>query len=115
MILNIDLLLSTDGMLKFVDFGAAYVRPVALASSSSAPASRIRDPRAGEGDFAGTPMYLAPEVVRHEAEGAFGARDIWAVGCVVLELLTGRKPWDGFDNEWFVRRLSYKNVPLLTD
>lgn len=28
--------------------------------------------------------------------------DIWALGCVVLECVTGRKPWSNLDNEWAI-------------
>jgi len=28
--------------------------------------------------------------------------DIWSMGCVVLECVTGRKPWSNLDNEWAI-------------
>ncbi|KAL8117439.1 mitogen-activated protein kinase kinase kinase 20-like [Apium graveolens] len=39
----------------------------------------------------GTPMYLAPEAVTDCVQGF--ASDIWGVGCIVLEMLTGKHPW----------------------
>ena len=39
----------------------------------------------------GTPWYVAPEVVLSE-QYSFAA-DIWSIGCVALELLTGTPPW----------------------
>lgn len=48
--------------------------------------------------------YMAPEVIRaSERGGRMGAADIWSMGCVVLEITTGRKPWQHLDNEWYVR------------
>ncbi|PQQ00184.1 mitogen-activated protein kinase kinase kinase YODA [Prunus yedoensis var. nudiflora] len=41
--------------------------------------------------FGGTPMYLSPEAVVY---GIQQPSDIWALGCVVLQMLTGRHPWD---------------------
>lgn len=41
----------------------------------------------------GTPMYLSPEaVVEHVQEAP---SDVWAVGCIVLEMLTGKSPLGG--------------------
>ncbi|KAK4355227.1 hypothetical protein RND71_024198 [Anisodus tanguticus] len=41
--------------------------------------------------FSGTPAFMAPEVARGE-EQDFPA-DIWAVGCTVIEMVTGSHPW----------------------
>ncbi|XP_060973897.1 mitogen-activated protein kinase kinase kinase 20 [Cannabis sativa] len=40
----------------------------------------------------GTSLYLSPESVCEETQDQ--ASDIWALGCVVLEMLTGSPPWD---------------------
>ncbi|CAL8130502.1 unnamed protein product [Prunus armeniaca] len=40
----------------------------------------------------GTPMYLSPETVLDRIQEK--PSDIWALGCVVLKMLTGRHPWD---------------------
>ncbi|CAI9113843.1 OLC1v1014528C1 [Oldenlandia corymbosa var. corymbosa] len=39
----------------------------------------------------GTPMYLSPEVVGDGVQEL--PSDIWAFGCIVLEMLTGKPPW----------------------
>ncbi|MFS7971257.1 putative mitogen-activated protein kinase kinase kinase STE-STE11 family [Helianthus anomalus] len=39
----------------------------------------------------GTPMYFSPEVVIDGVQEA--PSDIWAVGCIVLEMLTANPPW----------------------
>ncbi|KAK6127929.1 hypothetical protein DH2020_038358 [Rehmannia glutinosa] len=45
----------------------------------------------------GTPMYLSPEaVIDNEQEMP---SDIWALGCIVLEMLTGKPPWDNDDGD----------------
>lgn len=51
-----------------------------------------RNPRScSMADFSGTPMFMAPEVARGEEQG-FEA-DIWAFGCLVIEMVTGANPW----------------------
>ena len=50
--------------------------------------------------LAGTPMYMAPEVIKNEKTGRLGSSDIWSMGCCLLEIVTGRKPWSNLDNEW---------------
>ena len=44
----------------------------------------------------GTPVFLAPEVVR-TGRHCFRS-DVWSVGCTVLNLLTGKLPWEDEDN-----------------
>ncbi|KAL8195363.1 hypothetical protein R6Q57_025766 [Mikania cordata] len=44
----------------------------------------------------GTPMFMAPEVARGEEQGF--AADVWALGCVVIEMATGFSPWLNVDD-----------------
>lgn len=66
-----NILVGTSGMLKLSDFGCA-----------------TRQSCKGIG---GTPLWMAPEVLRHEPLGS--AADIWSLGCTVIEMATGRPPW----------------------
>ena len=62
----------------------------------------------------GTPMYMSPEVIQGENPGRAGAVDIWSLGCVILEMATGRRPWANLDNEWAIMyNIAQGNPPPL--
>ncbi|EER39620.1 MAP kinase kinase kinase SskB [Histoplasma capsulatum H143] len=65
----------------------------------------------------GTPMYMSPELVRGEVghtSGRHGCMDIWSLGCVILEMATGNRPWAGVDNEWAIMyKIAQGNQPQL--
>ncbi|KAF8081667.1 hypothetical protein N665_0871s0005 [Sinapis alba] len=42
-------------------------------------------------EFSGTPAFMSPEVARGEGQ-SFPA-DVWALGCMVIEMATGLSPW----------------------
>lgn len=61
----------------------------------------------------GTPMYMAPETIKGEVSGKFGSMDIWSLGCCVLEMATGRRPWSNLDNEFAVMyHIAAGHLPL---
>ena len=51
------------------------------------------------GEVAGTYKYMAPEQVLGQAERVDGRTDLWALGVILYELLTGRQPFAGTDTE----------------
>ncbi|XBI18712.1 hypothetical protein VPH35_060416 [Triticum aestivum] len=66
-----------DGRARLTDFGCAR------AVDSLLP-------------MGGTPAFMAPEVARVEEQGP--ASDVWALGCTVVEMATGRAPWSDMND-----------------
>ena len=89
----LDILLDHNGIIKYVDFGAAKV----IARKGRTMANNDTKPNKS---MTGTPMYMSPESIRAEVPARAGSVDIWSLGCVVLEMATGRRPWANLDNEW---------------
>ncbi|PON61634.1 Serine/threonine protein kinase [Trema orientale] len=76
----------TGHQLKIADFGLAKEPGEVI------PRDRYKLRR-----FRGTPIYMSPESVQGRIETTL---DIWSLGCVVVEMCTGRRPWQlGVDYE----------------
>ncbi|TVT98913.1 hypothetical protein EJB05_55726, partial [Eragrostis curvula] len=71
-----NVVIGADGRAKLADFGCAR-----LAAGCERQI------------IGGTPAFMAPEVARGEEQGP--AADVWALGCTVVEMATGRAPWSG--------------------
>lgn len=67
--------------------------------------------------FVGTASYMAPEIfTKNAVEGHGRATDIWSIGCVVLEMLTGRRPWHDLDNSYQIMfRVGMGETPEIPD
>ena len=71
--------------------GHAHVADFGLALDESM--QRLR-----KGEIRGTPAYMSPEQVRGLTHRLDGRTDLWSLGVVLYELLTGRRPFRGQDH-----------------
>jgi eukaryotic-like serine/threonine-protein kinase len=81
-----NVVITPTGQAKVLDFGLA--RQVTDVQTAEATLSAVTEP-----SLAGTPAYMAPEILRG---GPADARsDVWALGVVIYEMATGRLPFHG--------------------
>ncbi|KAF8807311.1 Pkinase-domain-containing protein [Phlegmacium glaucopus] len=59
----------------------------------------------------GTIFWMAPEVVHTKKEGYNFKIDIWSVGCVVLEMWAGKRPWVGEETVVVMYKLFQSKLP----
>lgn len=77
-----NVLLSVEGMPKITDFGLAKQLDVDSGQTQS-------------GAILGTPSYMAPEQASGRSRDIGPASDIYALGAILYEMLTGRAPFKG--------------------
>jgi len=94
-----NIFMTRSGGVKVTDFGVAW-------AASQAPVTRA-------GDVVGTPHYLAPELV---AGGkASPASDIYALGCVLYQMISGSPPYEADSNVAVAIAHRESPVPDLAD
>ncbi len=65
------------------------------------------------GDILGTPQYMAPEQVRGDSAHADRRADVWALGVVLYETLTLRRPFEAATREALWRAIVEQDPPPL--
>ncbi|XP_068726656.1 mitogen-activated protein kinase kinase kinase 1-like [Montipora capricornis] len=76
---------STGQNIRIADFGAA-----------ARLATQITGAGEFQGQLLGTVAFMAPEVLRGESYGR--SCDVWSVGCVIIEMSTGKPPWNAHEH-----------------
>jgi eukaryotic-like serine/threonine-protein kinase len=89
-----NIMLTSDGQVKVLDFGLARATEgEAAASVSNSPTLSLAATQAGV--VLGTAAYMSPE--QSKGRVADKRTDVWAFGCVLYEMLTGRRAFEGED------------------
>ncbi|GAA5906712.1 hypothetical protein JCM6882_003280 [Rhodosporidiobolus microsporus] len=91
-----NILATKEGSIKLADFGVA---------------TRVGGP--SDSAVVGSPYWMAPEVV--DQTGATTSSDIWSLGALVIELLTGKPPYHFLDPMPALFRIVNDDCPPLPD
>jgi mitogen-activated protein kinase kinase kinase len=75
-----NILLDLDGTCKISDFGISKKTDNIYGNDVT-------------NSMQGSVFWMAPEVVQSQGQGYSAKVDIWSLGCVVLEMFAGRRPW----------------------
>src|SRR5690606_23896914 len=93
-----NILVDGQGNARVADFGLAGSRDLTRMTRSGAQI--------------GTPAYMAPEQVRAQRDRQGPATDVWALGAILYEALTGERPFTGSSlHELFERILTGRFEP----
>jgi serine/threonine protein kinase len=87
-----NVLMTAEGVPKITDFG--------LAKWVDVPSGHTQS-----GAIMGTPSYMAPEQARGEAKLTGPATDVYALGAILYEMVTGRPPFKGATAQETVHQL----------
>ncbi|RMJ18793.1 hypothetical protein BHE90_002039 [Fusarium euwallaceae] len=75
-----NILLDLDGTCKISDFGISKKTDNIYGNDKT-------------NSMQGSVFWMAPEVIQSQGEGYSAKVDIWSLGCVVLEMFAGKRPW----------------------
>jgi serine/threonine-protein kinase len=97
-----NLRVTPEGRVKILDFGLARLRAAEAESRANVAASTT-------GDVAGSPAYVAPELLRGAA--ADERSDLWAAGIVLYESAVGSRPFPGLPTGALLEAIMVRRPP----
>lgn len=97
-----NILLDLDGTCKISDFGISKKTDDIYGNDKT-------------NSMQGSVFWMAPEVIRSEVGGYSAKVDIWSLGCVVLEMFCGRRPWSKDEAVGAIYKIANGESPPIPD
>lgn len=97
-----NILLDVDGTAKISDFGISKKTDNIYGNDKT-------------NSMQGSVFWMAPEVIRSQGEGYSAKVDIWSLGCVVLEMFAGRRPWSKDEAVGAIYKIANGETPPIPD
>ncbi|CAJ2509126.1 Uu.00g141520.m01.CDS01 [Anthostomella pinea] len=97
-----NILLDVDGTCKISDFGISKKTDDIYGNDKT-------------NSMQGSVFWMAPEVIRSQGEGYSAKVDIWSLGCVVLEMFAGRRPWSKEEAVGAIYKIANGETPPIAD
>ena len=97
-----NILLDLDGTCKISDFGISKKTDNIYGNDKT-------------NSMQGSVFWMAPEVIRSQGEGYSAKVDIWSLGCVVLEMFAGRRPWSKEEAVGAIYKIANGEMPPIPD
>ncbi|KAJ8124774.1 hypothetical protein O1611_g8866 [Lasiodiplodia mahajangana] len=97
-----NILLDLDGTCKISDFGISKKTDDIYGNDKT-------------NSMQGSVFWMAPEVIRSQGEGYSAKVDIWSLGCVVLEMFAGRRPWSKEEAVGAIYKIANGETPPIND
>jgi serine/threonine protein kinase len=107
-----NIMIRKDGIVKVLDFGLAKLTEQASDSANSDVKTKMRSLTIS-GMIFGTPSYMSPEQVRGQ-KNINGQTDIWSLGIVLFEMITGQVPFSGDTNGDRIASILKTDPPVLS-
>jgi serine/threonine protein kinase len=108
-----NVVLGNFGEVHLLDWGLAKVLDQAPGDGTVVMLSEEAQHEATvDGQRTGTPSYMAPEQAANDTERVGPRTDVYGLGAVLFEVLTGRAPHEGNVGEDLYRRIAEEDAPL---
>ena len=98
-----NIMLGPFGEVLVLDWGLAKIIGQPDSSVGEAPATTVRSDHSRAGRINGTPTYMPPEQARGRLDLIGPHSDVYALGAVLFEILTGQPPFSGATQKEILR------------